>query len=193
MTGKVYFILVSTFVMGMLTGGFLYVSVFAPAYESDIETIGSINDDGVVIEGQMYGGCQEMDSCASFRIADDRTFTYLEYEGAEIVKGRLPNDVAVSVFKEVGTNAFFAASEEITNDSCAAYVDGLDFTYDISLGGDFYTLDTCTTALAYDEELQALFSGIWMYLEDGKTEYPVIIEEGIGGFVRDRFQNGGGE
>jgi len=191
MTGKVYFIVVSTFVMGMLTGGFLYVTVFAPSYEADIDTVDTVDDEGIVIEGQMYGGCQEMDSCASFRIADDRRFTYLEYPGAEVINGRLSAGLSEAIFGEIGTSAFFTATEEISSFECSVYVDGIDFTYDVWLDGELFTLDTCSTALAYDEDLQTLFAEVWMFLENGETEYPVLIEEGLGGFVRDRFQNGG--
>ena len=50
MNGKIYFHFATSFVMGMLTGAFLYVTVFAPEYKKDLET-----GEGAVTEGVVIG------------------------------------------------------------------------------------------------------------------------------------------
>lgn len=186
MSGRDYFILGSTFFMGMLVGAFLYITVYAPEYDSGVSA-DPVDPDAVVIEGQMYGGCMETDSCASFKLVDDRTYSYLEYPGAEIESGKVPSDLASLVFDAIGTEDFFTSTLEVSNDSCQSYVDGTDFTYEVFLGDETYTLDTCRTALANDAQLQELFLEVWKFMEDPVNTYPTIIEDGPLKLFIDRF------
>ncbi len=191
MTGKLYFALGSTFLMGMFTGAYLYVSVFAPNYESDIASSEALDNDTIAIEGQMYGGCLRSGKCASFKLLENGTYSYLVSPDTEVQKGHLPKDATDAIFDVVGTNAFFNDTDEVSQDLCSSYVDGTDFKYEVTLDEDAYTLDTCTTAFAYDEDLQSAFLEAWDFMANPTTTYPVIIEEGIGGFLKERFQNSG--
>jgi len=191
MTGKIYLLLGSTFLMGAFAGAYLYVSVFAPAYESDIATSEAVDEDTVVIEGQMYGGCLRSGACASFKLIENGSYSYLAAPDAEVENGKLPKDVNEEIFDAVGTDTFFNATDEISKDFCSSFADGSDFTYEVTLGEETYTLDTCKTTFAYDDELQASFLNVWNFMQNPTTTYPVLIEEGVGGFFKDRFQSGG--
>lgn len=191
MTGKIYFILGSTFLMGLITGGYLYLSVFAPAYESDIGTSESTNNEGVVIEGQMQGGCMRSDNCASFKLNENGVYSYLATPDDEVQHGKLPKDITKNIMEYVGTETFFTDTEEITSDSCASFYDGIDYSYQVSLDDEIYTLDTCATSFGYDTEAKVVFINAWSAMENPTTTYPAIIEEGIGGFIKERFQNSG--
>ncbi len=187
MTGRDYFIFGSTFIMGMFAGVFVFVTIYVPEKANESSTDSADNPDSIVIEGRMYGGCEESDECASFRLLDDRTYTYLPYPDGEAEKGRLPSDMNETVFETVGTESFFSASEMIDSRDCTSYVDGIDYTYDVHFKGDTYTLDTCTTALADDEELQTTLAPVWEFMRYPTTTYPTILEKGVGGWFHDRF------
>jgi len=193
MSGREYFILGSSFCMGLFAGAFLYVTVYAPAYTDEgIDFTGGV-DGAMVIEGQMYGGCQEMESCASFKLVDDRTYHYLQDGEGDVENGRLPSDLSKRIFSFVRTQELEAASQAITQDSCDAFVDGVDYTYTVTFEDKLYSLDTCTTALAYNDALQILLLDAWSFMENPTTTYPTIIEQGVGGVFKERFQNAGEE
>lgn len=177
--------------MGMFAGGYLYLTVFAPTYESDIGTTEAIDANAIVINAQMYGGCDRTGSCASFRLIDDRSYTYLSYPESDVVKGKLPSDISEAIFDVVGTNTFFNDTQSISPEFCDSYVDGVDYTYTVSLADEVYVLDSCTTAFSNNTAFQDAFLDVWKFMENPTTTYPVIIEEGIGGWLEDRFQNSG--
>jgi hypothetical protein len=189
MTGREYFIFGSTFIMGMFAGAFVFVTIYAPEQAKDETTESANRLDAIVMEGRMYGGCEEQDACGSFRLVDDRTYSYIAYPDADIEKGRLPSDVIESVFETVGTEAFFTATRATSPSNCTSYVDGVDYAYDVSFEGETYTLDTCTTALAQNEALQATLAPIWEFMATPTTTYPTLLEKGLGGVIQDRLED----
>lgn len=187
---RIYAQFISSFLMGVISGVFLYVTVYAPEYATDDIATQSTTS-ALTVEGRMYGGCSRSDSCASFRLLEDGTYNYLASTDAEVEKRTLPKKIARPLFSAIGTEAFFDATESVNPTSCNSYFDGTDFMYEVTLGDNRYTLDTCTTALAYNDELQQLFIDAWQFMQNPTTTYPIILEEGVGGFLRDRFQNSG--
>lgn len=189
MTGREYFIFGSTFIMGVFAGMFVFVTIYAPEHATDSTTDGTNNPNATVIEGKMYGGCELSSGCATFKLVDDRSYTYLAYPKAKIEKGRLPSELSETVFKTVGTEPFFRATKDIDPSSCTSYADGIDYTYSVTFKGNPYTLDTCTTALARDEKLQTTLAPLWDFMEHPTTTYPTILEKGVGGWFHDQFLN----
>jgi hypothetical protein len=191
MTGKIYFILVSSLVMGILSGVFLYVTVFIPELAPDEDQSEIISEDTVVIEGRMYGGCQEMDSCASFKLQDNRRYQYKATPQAEVSEGKISEDIRDAVFNTVDTKTLVTLSEDTTPHQCAGYVDGLDYMYDVTKEGKIYPLDTCTTKLATNSALQKNLISVWEFMANPTTTYPTLIEEGPIQMIFDRFNEGG--
>jgi hypothetical protein len=197
MTGKMYAQFISTFLMGMLSGAFLYVTVFAPAYKSDLGTSEADVNDGVVIEGMMHGVCTELNSCATFRLLENRRFDYLPYPDTEVEQGRLPSDITQTLFDALDTQTLENASLAYEYEACASDEGGLDFTYLIDTQDGSYTLDTCTTGLSENTELQQLFIDAWDFMQNPTTTYPQILEEGVGEYIInktfERFHEGAPE
>ena len=175
--------------MGIFAGAFVFVTMYAPEHATDSTTDSTNNPNVTVIEGKMYGGCERSGNCATFKLVDDRTYTYLASPNAKVQKGSLPSDLTEKVFTIIGTEPFFSATKEIDPSSCTSYGDGIDYTYDVTFKGNPYTLDTCTTALARDEKLQTTLSPVWDFMEHPTTTYPTILEKGVGGWFHDRFLN----
>lgn len=191
MTGRIYFILASTFFMGMFTGAYLYVTVFAPEYKSDIASSEIVAADAIIIKGEMYGGCSRSGSCASFRLIDDRSYNYLSYPEDESVRGEIPSSLSESLFNYIGTKTFFNDAQKSTPASCSSYVDGIDYSYEVELSGKTYMLDTCGTAFSTDETYKNLLMEIWKFMDEPTATYPTILEKGPAGFLQERFQNSG--
>jgi hypothetical protein len=186
MTGKIQFQFFVTFLMGALTGAFLYVTAFAPSYKKDTQTqMGSISE-GMIIEGEMYGGCSELDSCASFRLLENARYDYIPYPDAQVEHGKLPSAIHSPLFDALTDEAVARAGVPTTSDACDSYVDGLDFSYTLMTASSTSELDTCSTLLHKDENLQALFLDAWDFMQNPTTTYPAILEEGPGGFIIDK-------
>lgn len=174
--------------MGMFAGAYLYVTVFAPEYQSDITTLEAIGSDAVVINAQIYGGCQRNDLCASFRLIDDRSYSYLPYPEAEIEQGTLPSEISKAIFTLIASSDFFDDTLAVRRDFCDSFVDGVDYLYEVTLDDEVYMLDTCTTSFRDDLVLQSALRTAWEFMENPKATYPPILEKGIGDFFKERFQ-----
>lgn len=166
MTGRMYFLFGSTFLIGMLSGAYLYVTAFAPDYEAGISTGEDIDEEVLVIEGEMYGGCSEMNACATFRLVDGKNFDFISSGDAEIAKGKLSSSRRAALLETLDFDVLEENSRTIQNNSCEAYVDGIDYSYTVWLEGETYELDTCSTALAYNQTLQEALLDIWYVMEN---------------------------
>ena len=187
MTGRLYFILGSTFFMGVFAGVYLYVSAFAPTHQEGVAD-DQVDDDAIVLEGQMYGGCSRTESCASFRLIDGRKYNYLETTGEEVKKGILPKNIREDlegVFDDVSLQRY---AQKVGNTSCTSYVDGVDFMYTISKDGERYLWDTCTTWLSQDTGLQEVFRSVWYAMENPDENKEIdLFEKNIFDIFWDRF------
>jgi hypothetical protein len=191
MNGKIKFHFAASFFMGVLSGAFIYVTVFAPEYKKDLDTPEQVAANGVVIEGQMYGACDDADSCASFRLLQNRSFSYLPYPDVAVENGKLPVDIAKPLFEAIEEGTLLPLADEGTAVGCASDSDGLDFSYTISFEEESYLLDTCGTKLEGAGEAQALFINAWNFMQNPTTTYPAILEKGIGEYFIDRFEQAG--
>lgn len=193
MTGKIYFILGSALVMGILSGLFLYVTVYVPEIAPDENQSEIIGENTVVIEGRMYGGCQEMDACALFKLQDTRKYQYQASPKDIVLDGKISVDIRDAVFLKLTTEKLALLAQDTPSHECAGYVDGLDYIYDVTKKGKTYTLDTCSTKLVTDNELQESLRQVWEFMANPTTTYPVLIEKGPIQMIFDRFNKGGVE
>lgn len=172
-----WFILIFTFIVGMSSGAYLYITSFQPLYGTG-DGIGgaerSASDFSVI--GKSYGGSNPAGFAhPSFRITGDGSYSYLPGGvNADQIKeqnGELPNRLADELHSAVSDANLDQLSRSAQKDDCRIFSDGVDHTYRITVAGTQYELDTCNTALSYDHELALVLSDIWTYLEDGEVEY----------------------
>jgi hypothetical protein len=178
--------------MGMCAGAYLYVTAFAPTYENGIDISENIAQDALVIEGEMYGGCSEMGACASFRLIDAKSYKYLAHSEAELRSGRLPSIVRDQLLDALSPATLMSNAQNVSSGVCSSEVDGIDYRYTISVDGEVYELDTCTTALTFNEELQSIFMNVWFALEnpDAVPQDEFDMDLGFDKIFWDRFHNG---
>lgn len=190
MTGRMYFLFGSTFFIGMLCGMYLFVTAFAPVYESGIDTGENISKDTLVIAGEMYGGCSETNSCASFRLINGREYNYLSSAQAERLNGNLSPKRRAEILGVLSADILSDASRRLQSDSCSVDYGGVDYAYTVWLDGETYDLDTCSTALAYDVVLQETLLDIWFAMENNENESQPLFEGNITDLLWNRFHSG---
>ncbi len=199
MAGKDMVLLIGTFFMGIIAGGYYYVSVFAPSYGDVLENSAVADESSFLIAGEMYGGCEEDGICASFQLLEGREYHYLPYEGGEVLSGTLP-----SQYKRMLSSAL---TEEILSQhakrgaewNCESQEGGIDHTYTVTRDGTAYVLDTCSTLLRDNIELQEVFLSLWTAFEDPDgaevptAPMPEFEFKNITDFFFDRFHSGAKE
>ena len=162
-----------TFITGAFAGGALYLTVFAPEYKADpVEEKSALS-----VTGEMYGGCSRGGACPSFRLAGDRTYFYSV--GSERSEGTLPSSIASEIYDNLTEYRLAAHSAIVEKDDCMSAVDGIDYYYEVSLGGKRYVLDTCETSLSYGSDLQQSFLTAWQFMASPTSTYPEVIEKGL--------------
>jgi len=137
-----YFTLVTTFLVGFITGSYIYFvtedtlpDFFAGTDVPDFEII-----------GDAYGGCQMLGACPSFMIQDDGTYVHLlpQRGGSptrteERLSSGERGDIR-ALLRETDLARIEASSFTGT---CPIAFDGLAYRYEIYVGETRYRLDTC--------------------------------------------------
>lgn len=167
MTGRIYFILGMTFITGMFTGAYLYVTSFAPSYQQDdIEEVSEIE---FRLQGEVYGGCQRTGSCSSFTLENNRRYVFETPAGRmggedSKVKGKLDKNMhedLLLVVESVRWDSLIVRSEK----TCSSYIDGNDYRYLLTYQGEQISLDTCGTVFGSSDAAKS-FAQLWESLEN---------------------------
>ncbi len=194
MTGKEMFLTLSTFFMGVFAGTYLYIIAFAPAVQGILPD-GKADADSFLIEGQMYGSCEEDGICASFQLLEGREYSYLPYDDAPIEHGTLPGAYS-RLLRTAFTPETLAQFEKRSGASyCQSDQGGNDYMYVVTLERTEYVLDTCTTLFASAEDEQELLFNVWYAFENEDAPVPDAPTfdfkiEDAANILFDRFHNG---
>lgn len=158
-----------TFVTGVAIGAYVYVTAFKPTYAPE-----GLNDseEGAAefsVVGKIYGGTESADYIRpSFRVLGDGSYLYAvggEGEDAlEPIEGELPSDLRRALLSAAADDVLLEGSQTVGKSNCRSYQGGTDYEYRFVLDGEYYTLDTCHTALNYDDELNLVLEDVWNYL-----------------------------
>ena len=159
-------IMIVTFIVAICAGFYLYLSAFAPQFEEFSGQTEAVYED-FVVEGSQYGGDRMGGNAPTFQILENGEYRYLPYssEGmtVEAKEGTLPRSLMQEIKSVLTDETVSAAATTVTRGDCMSYVDGLDYNYSITLNGENYTLDTCTTNLTVDGTLSRTLDKLWNY------------------------------
>lgn len=174
-----WFLFLFTFLIGLLAGMYLYAIGFKPVYAPHDGISGDEREASAwSVIGNMYGGGRGMQNYThpSFRVLANGEYAYIpggsEANGAEPVEGELPNELRLDLVDAIDDADLSQLEKPMSKTSCRTFVDGVDYTYDIAKEGERYRLDTCRTALEYDDELARVLASIWAYLADADSYEP---------------------
>lgn len=185
-----------TFLTGVVIGAYVYITTFKPTYAPEGLSDSEDEAAGFSVVGKTYGGLEPSGYIRpSFRVLGNGSYLYTvggEGENAlEPQKGEIPRDLKRALLSIVTKNALEKGSEPVTKNNCRSLQGGVDYEYRIVKDGIAYTLDTCHTALAYDDELTLVLEDIWNYLSGeghgarsvtGDTPYEILEN-----FLRERL------
>ncbi len=142
MLKHIYLILISTFILGFISGVVLFLY-----NNTGVEGGGTLKRDtaGTNIAVYMYGGCERGDHCSSYRITNTSKYTYIvrgggdekRYEGSLSDKQQ---DVLTREIASLDIEKILVTSFEGT---CPSEHDGIAFRYDIERDGTSYSFDSC--------------------------------------------------
>lgn len=171
----------------MFSGAYLYVTSFAPDYQqSDVEELAEID---FRIQGQMIGGCAMAGVCPSFVLNQNRLYEYVPaYKLQDGEPEKITGKMDVESFKAVVAKVQASNMEILTKGNslnCDSYVDGIDYSYHVTLDGEMYDLNTCGTNFK-NSQLEQTFRPLWMQLTKA-TEETGLFEDGIDGFFRNQL------
>lgn len=168
---KLFAIMGFTFVVGVMTGSYIYFSEYKPQFvvEEDPVLLGDDStvltapneDTAFVIVASEYGGCVLGNGCASYRIVGDGSFVY---SGATKNDGELTAVLLADLETSLDPAALSEMSILVESSVCSSFVDGVDVNYQIELSDVTYELDTCTTAFNPQSTLGKQLTSFWEVL-----------------------------
>lgn len=207
MTFRDGFILVFTFMVGVFSGMYFYLTAYKPIYEDHMRPPREVPSAAIgeySVIGISYGGMRADFQHPSYRFSDNGTYNY--YPGGSVsdakVEGALPDVLLEAVVEALDESDLVELSMAVNDKDCRLYADGIEYEYNIELADTEYDLDTCRTALDHDDSLAEALEDIWRYLESPETfrftirNMPETDDErsswrGLRGFLEDGFIESG--
>lgn len=165
-TSQDILIMIVTFIVAVCAGLYLYLTAFAPQFDDLTGQTEEVYED-FVLEGTQYGGDRMGGTAPSFQVLENGTYRYLPYttegEVAEAKEGTVPRSLLNEVKNSLTDDEVATAATIVTRGDCMSYVDGIDYNYTVTLNGENYTLDTCSTNLQVDGTLATTLDKLWNY------------------------------
>jgi hypothetical protein len=148
MVKHLYLIILLTFITGFATG--IYGYFMTRSDDASVEhTILPEVDDGYEILVTVYGGCARI-GCASFRLIDDGSYTYLapqnvrDYARFEDVISSRQQEVVTNLIESTPFDEIMRTVDEGT---CPVAYDGIAYRFDIRVASERYSFDSCVQSL----------------------------------------------
>jgi len=156
-----------TFVIGFIFGIYLYFAGFMAFDEPDVPTVAELPT--FTLEGEAYGGCARADTCPSFFVQGDGAYRFLYTPGfgeEQVVReGELPREIRTDINRSFTDVSLKTQGRKIAPALCNSYSDGIDVRYEIMIGGEIYTLDSCGTDIDVESDLWQTLVKLWNYFE----------------------------
>ncbi len=155
-----------TFLVGLIAGGYLYLTGFAPTV-AKLEVPSAETFQSFEVVSEVYGGCRS--ACPSFQVLGDGSYRYLystSFDDEQILQtGTLPFDMRRNLQRTLEAEVLRVQSRKTTPALCESFSDGFDVRYQITIAGEEYSLDTCGTAVSTESALWQSLEAVWTYLE----------------------------
>lgn len=161
MRKHVYLTLISTLIIGFLSGAYLHFLTREPSVPKEITPV--VEEDGFEIIANRYGGCERV-GCTLYRIHEDGSYLFLKYNsGSEGDRYQDSiTDTQLSNLNELLADTNFdAVKETIFTGICPTTYDGIAYRYEISYEGEAYSFNSCEE----DLENESLFIELKNYFD----------------------------
>lgn len=187
MTTQEWIMFVLTFLTGVFIGFYVYVTFFKPIYDADQLASSESAASEFSIIGKQYGGARGPEYVhASFRLLENGSYQYVPGgSGDQVLEqqtGKLPSSLVRDLKSLATQEVFESLSGRVVKEECRLYQGGIDYIYRVTLNQVEYILDTCGTAINYQDPLAIELEKIWNWLENpdsvggmsGNTLYDIM-------------------
>lgn len=156
-----------TFAIGLVAGGYLYLTGFAttfvPPEATSEDTYG-----GLIINGESYGECEIDSSCLAFQLLGNGTYRAIFVSQSDNKKISKDGSISSSLLNELKASMLPATLEgqsQIKSVVDCKYGDeGTNYKFKITLSSVEYYLDTCQTKVNYSSNAWLTLVKVWNYL-----------------------------
>lgn len=141
-----------TFIVGLLAGGYLYLTGFATTFKLPEATTDDVYAEFVIV-GESYGACKEMGNCLSFQLLENGSYRALYGDGGDDVtthEARIPFSLRRELKENLTSTLLTLDSKMSEVPICQFGNEGTNFRFRISRDEVNYVLDTCLTDIDYD-------------------------------------------
>ncbi|HMO78388.1 MAG TPA: hypothetical protein PKD95_04295 [Candidatus Paceibacterota bacterium] len=140
-----------TFIIGIIAGGYLYLTGFATTFKLPEVTTDDVYEEFVII-GESYGACSQTGDCFSFQLLENGKYRALYNDRTEdtIVKeGSIPFSLRRALKSNL-TPTYLTLDSRLTT-APACQIGDVSFNYRFRISRDqvSYVLDTCLTDIDY--------------------------------------------
>jgi len=192
MSKRDWFLFISTFVVAVLCGMWLYFTTFVPEYVANpvVQEISEQLAPEWVLTVQAYGGCERTLRCPGFSLTSRGQYRYQASPNETLQVGKIPKPLVRAYNTVLTTEQVSAWSRPTTKQYCESMIDGFDYSLQIEMQGDVYTLDTCQSAIAYDDPLIQLVDETFVYLhapDQYQPSAPQVPYGGLDEYVEQRL------
>lgn len=161
MLKHVYYILAATCIFGFVCGVVLYLYNNTGG-KGDGEPVKETKQ--FFITAHMYGECERIGECASYRIKDMKTYVYIRENGkgsTERFEGVLSSEDRRNLREHIAQTSFDSIEAPFVG-ACATETGGSAYRYTIMSENERYTFDSCETLLTDI----AFFDGLEHYFDE---------------------------
>jgi hypothetical protein len=156
-----------TFVFGFVAGMYLYVTEFTKLNQPDDNVVTKEQAEAFTIISRAYGSCNS--ACPAFQLSADGAYRF-QYNDKitnerTIKDGTLPLSLQNPLRSSLQESSLLAAAQTINPVNCNSQNGGIDISYDITVKGTPYTLNSCGTAVDGNSDLWQSLSAVWKYFE----------------------------
>lgn len=157
MNGKDITLLFLTFLLGMFIGAYVYVEYFRPAFDKHEVETRDLAAQSFSVVGEVHKNGNLTDT---FRVTADRKYVYIPESTGVRQEGVLPKVLFTNLQNMLDKSELTRLTEQISTGTCTNTV----YRYEITLNGDTYVLDTCTTRFNRLSDIGQAFEDVWFYL-----------------------------
>ena len=166
MTGQDKISILITFIIGGFVGAYVYVAGFAPTYRLP-EAVTQDRYTDLVIVADSYGACAETQNCLSFQLLQDGSYRALYGTPAISYEGTIPRSQRRQLGEVVATTTLAAVMSDGLEE-CYFGDDDANLRFIITVAGENYLIDSCTSDLDYEGVLWQSLYNLFVAVAEGE-------------------------
>jgi hypothetical protein len=155
-----------TFAIGLVAGGYVYLTGFATTFVPP-EATTEDKYEGLIINGESYGECEVDNSCLSFQLLGNGTYRAIytnPVNNEQVSKdGGINRSLRNELSEVMKPTDLLAQSQLMPVPECKYGEEATNFKFKVTLDNVEYNLNTCRTSLDYNGQIWLTLVKVWNY------------------------------